>query len=263
MKRWFKQKKVYVWLVLTALVLGLGTFCYYAYQQHHFEQETAEKQELALKTMKQKEAQSTKQQAKKASNPSDKKEVKDAKKAKEAQEAQEQAYEKAKGKQQFSVDPSKVDYSGKDVKPLTVKSMEKVNAVQVIQSVGVGTIEIPRIGLKLPILEGISQENLSVGAGTMKAGQVLKQGNFVLAGHYMTDKGLLFGGIQQVKVGDQIVVTYQSEQATYQVTETKVISKDDGYVTFDSEGDGILTLLTCDRPAVHTPNRFMVRAVCK
>lgn len=260
MKQWFKQKKVYVWLVLTSLVIGLGTFCYHAYQQHHFEQETAEKQELALKTMKQKEAKGTKQQAKKALNSSDKKEVKDAKKAKEAQE---QAYEKSKGKQQFSVDPSKVDYSGKDVKPLTVKSMEKVNAVQVIQSVGVGTIEIPRIGLKLPILEGISQENLSVGAGTMKAGQVLKQGNFVLAGHYMTDQGLLFGGIQQVKAGDQIVVTYQSEQATYQVTETKVISKDDGYVTFDSEGNGILTLLTCDRPAVHTPNRFMVRAVCK
>lgn len=260
MKQWFKQKKAYVWIVLTALTVGLGTFCYYAYQQHHFEQETAEKQELALKTMKQKEAQSTKQQTKKASNPSDKKEVKDAKKVKEAQK---QAYEKAKGKPSISVDSSKVDYSGKDVKPLTVKSMEKVNAVQVIQSVGVGTIEILRIGLKLPILEGISQENLSVGAGTMKAGQVLKQGNFVLAGHYMTDQGLLFGGIQQVKVGDQIVVTYQSEQATYQVTETKVISKDDGYVTFDSEGDGILTLLTCDRPAVHTPNRFMVRAVCK
>ncbi|HIB1900628.1 TPA: class A sortase [Enterococcus faecium] len=254
MKQWFKQKKVYVWIVLTALTVGVGTFCYYAYQQHYFEQETAEKQELALKTMEQKEAHDTNQQAKKMSNPSDKK---------DAKKAQEQAYEKAKGKQQFSVDSSKVDYSGKDVKPLTVKSMEKVNAVKVIQSVGVGTIEIPRIGLKLPILEGISQENLSVGAGTMKAGQVLKQGNFVLAGHYMTDRGLLFGGIQQVKVGDQIVITYQSEQATYQVTETKVISKDDGYVTFDSEGDGILTLLTCDRPVVHTPNRFMVRAVCQ
>lgn len=254
MKQWFKQKKVYVWIVLTALTVGVGMFCYYAYQQHHFEQETAEKQELALKTMEQKEIQDTNQQAKKKSNPSDKK---------DAKKAQEQAYEKVKGKQQFSVDSSKVDYSGKDVKPLTVKSMEKVNAVKVIQSVGVGTIEIPRIGLKLPILEGISQENLSVGAGTMKAGQVLKQGNFVLAGHYMPDQGLLFGGIQQVKAGDQIVVTYQSEQATYQVTETKVISKDDGYVTFDSEGDGILTLLTCDRPAVHTPNRFMVRAVCK
>lgn len=253
MKQWFKQKKVYVWIVLTSLTVGLGTFCYYAYQQHHFEKEMSEKQELALKTMEEKEAQDT-------SNPSDKNEGKIAKKVKESQE---QAYEKAKGKQQFSVDSSKVDYSGKDVQPLTVESMEKVDAEKVIQSVGVGTIEIPRIGLKLPILEGVSQENLSVGAGTMKPNQVLGEGNFALAGHYMMDQGLLFGGIQQVKAGDQIVVTYQSEQATYQVTETKVISKDDGYVTFDSEGDGILTLLTCDRPAVHTPNRFMVRAVCQ
>lgn len=249
MKKWLKNRKVQAALVGIFFLLGIGTFAYYTYQQHHFDEITEEKQEIAMRAMKhKKQMPSSRQAITKSSRAAAAK-----KKSKLPQDLFSKIHSEA-------VDVSQADYSGKDVKPLTMEAMEKVNAVKVVESLGVGTIEIPSIGMKLPILEGVSQSNLSVGAGTMKAGQELKKRNFALAGHYMTNAGLLFGGIKNVNPGDLIQVVYRSEQATYKVTKTKAISKEDGYVTFDSEGDGLLTLITCDHAVVGTNNRFMVRA---
>lgn len=155
-----------------------------------------------------------------------------------------------------------IDYSGKTVRPLTVEAMKQVDAEKVVTHYGAGTIEIPSIGLKLPILEGMTQENLSVGAGTMKPNQVLGQGNFALAGHYMTNAGLLFGGIKNVHQGDLIQLTYQNQLrlVAYRVTEVKRITKDQGQVISDSQGTGLLTLITCDSSVAGTNGRLMVRA---
>lgn len=249
MKKWLSNRKVQAALVGILFLLGIGTFAYYTYQQHHFDELTEEKQETAIRVMKQKEQSSTNHKAAAESSRA----AADIKKSKLPKELFSKIHPEV-------VDVSRADYTGKDVKPLTVEAMEKVNAVKVVESLGVGTIEIPSISMKLPILEGVSQSNLSVGAGTMKAGQELKKRNFALAGHYMTNAGLLFGGIKNVKPGDLIQLVYQNEQSTYKVTKTQVISKDDGYVTFDSEGEGLLTLITCDRAVIGTNNRFMVRA---
>lgn len=94
----------------------------------------------------------------------------------------------------------------------------------------------------------------------MKSGQRVRKGNFALAGHYMTSSGLLFGGINQLERKDQIYLTYKKEQAVYEVIETKVISEKAGSVIFDSQGDKLLTLITCDRAIRGTHRRFMVRA---
>ena len=54
-----------------------------------------------------------------------------------------------------------------------------------------GAIAIPKVNLYLPILLGLSDDSLSTGAGTMRKNQVMGQGNYPLAGHYMTAKGVL------------------------------------------------------------------------
>ncbi|HHD1574862.1 TPA: sortase [Enterococcus faecium] len=153
------------------------------------------------------------------------------------------------------------DYVGKDVKPLTVEAMKKVDAEKVISNFGMGTIQIPSIGMNLPILEGMSQENLSVGAGTMKPNQELGKGNFTLAGHYMTNAGLLFGGIKNVKKNDPVQVTYKNKTINFKVVKIEHITAEDNQVIFDSEGNGILTLITCDSSVDGTNGRLMVRAV--
>ncbi|HIB1875577.1 TPA: sortase domain-containing protein [Enterococcus faecium] len=47
----------------------------------------------------------------------------------------------------------------------------------------------------------------------------------------------------------------------FKVTKVKQITAEDNQVIFDSEGNGILTLITCDSSVAGTDGRLMVRAV--
>ncbi|GMC03538.1 hypothetical protein K5E_26430 [Enterococcus thailandicus] len=239
-----RRSIVSVLIVSICLLLGIGGLSFYAYsnyQQDHFDKVTETVQSKALDEMKKKERIIT-------SN------------SKENTIEIAGSTTENSSTNNLSVDRKKVDYSGKNVKTLTLEDMKKVNPEKIISSFGVGRIEIVNIGMFLPILEGVSQENLSVGAGTMKANQQLGRGNFALAGHYMIDAGLLFGGIKNVTVGSGIYVTYYSDMAYYTVTEVKHITKHDGEVVLDSQGEGILTLITCDSSIDGTAGRYMVRA---
>lgn len=156
------------------------------------------------------------------------------------------------------------DYSGADIRTLTPEDLQKVDATQQVNQYGAGLLEIPSIGLKLPILEGMTQANLSVGAGTAKANQTVGKGNFVLLGHYMTNRGVLFGGIRYVQNGNIIKVNYQNGQAEYEVTDIKVINKSEVQYMEDPKDDSkLLTLITCDSSREGTPNRLIVQAKLK
>lgn len=237
---------------LTLIIIGgIGSYIYYSHLQQELDQGVQTAQEEAYQQMQ-------RNQPTEASNGrSDEKNDGSQREAAVSASNQQQSQLPRNGFKKVDKD---VDYTGKDVKPLTVEDMKRVNAKKVIASFGVGTIEIPSIGMKLPILEGMSQENLSVGAGTMKPGQVLGKGNFALAGHYMTNAGLLFGGIKNVQVGDRITVQYQSSKAIFQVKNVQHIIQNEGQVISDAQGDGILTLITCDGAIEGTSGRVMVRA---
>lgn len=219
-----------------AVVLGLGTYFYFHFQQKGFEQATQTVQSSAFKAMQEKEKSNIGPQETQGTNTND------------------------EGKSQISGQEAKVDYKGKDVKPLTLGAMKKVNVKKVVTNFGAGTIEIPDIGMKLPVLEGISQQNLSVGAGTMKPNQTLGKGNFALAGHYMTNTGLLFGGLKNVREGEQVFIEYKGACAAYLITSVQHITKENSQVISDTEGTGILTLITCDSATDGTSGRLMIRA---
>lgn len=155
------------------------------------------------------------------------------------------------------------DYSGSDIDTLRPGDLN-VDATNLIQQYGVGMLEIPSIGMELPILEGITQANLSVGVGTVKPNQQLGKGTFALLGHYMTNRGLLFGGLKYVSIGDEIHITYYNESATYIVQESRIIHQSEGQYMYDEvDGSHWLTLLTCDGSRIGTDNRLMVRATLK
>lgn len=158
----------------------------------------------------------------------------------------------------------KADYSAADVKTLTPRDLQKVDAAQQINQYGAGLLEIPAISLRLPILEGMTQANLSVGAGTAKVDQQPGKGNFVLLGHYMTNRGILFGGLRYVQKGNVVRVTYHDKQAEYEVIDTKLVHKSEFQYMEDPKGDEkILTLITCDSSREGTPNRLIVQAKLK
>lgn len=152
------------------------------------------------------------------------------------------------------------DYSGDDVEDLRPQNLS-IDSNDLINKYGVGIIRIPTIGLELPILEGMTQANLSIGAGTVKPNQRIGRGNFALLGHYMTNSGLLFGGLKNVSVGDQVEITFYGKTATYEVQETRIIHQSEGQYMLDSpEEPHYLTLLTCDGSRAGTDYRLMVRA---
>lgn len=110
----------------------------------------------------------------------------------------------------------------------------------------IGTITCEAIGLDTVILEGDTEELLKLGAGTMKPNQEVGKGNYALAGHNMNNRHLLFGSLRYAEVGMTVTVTAYDKQATYTITTIQTVSPNAGYLIEDTEGEGLLTLVTCN-----------------
>jgi sortase A len=122
----------------------------------------------------------------------------------------------------------------------------------------IGRIEIPRIGLKTMILEGVSQRTLALAVGHIP-GTALPggAGNVGLAGHRDT----FFRGLRGIRPGDKIVLTTLDGSYEYQVKSCEVVTPRDTQVLADS-GEPALTLVTC-YPFHYigsAPERFIVHA---
>lgn len=109
----------------------------------------------------------------------------------------------------------------------------------------VASIAIPSVSIRLPIFKGISNENLLYGAGTMKEGQVLGEGNYALASHHSDQPELLFTPLENVTEGADIYVTDLSDVYTYTVTSKRTVAPTEVEVIDDVPGSTLITLVTC------------------
>lgn len=121
----------------------------------------------------------------------------------------------------------------------------------------VGAIIINDLNMLLPIIKGTNTQNLLVGATTVNNEQEMGNGNYVLAGHHMRDKSLLFGPLLQIKTGTLIQLTDKEFIYSYEVTNTKLVHENDISVLEDTE-DPVITLITCNVSGVNTVNRVIV-----
>jgi len=119
-------------------------------------------------------------------------------------------------------------------------------------------LTIPRLGLTVPVLEGVDAAALDRGAGhipeTASPGQ---PGNVGIAGH----RDGFFRGLKDVRVGDEIRLETHRELAVYVVEKTWVVEPEDLSVLEPTSGASI-TLVTCF-PFYYVgaaPRRFIVRA---
>lgn len=108
-----------------------------------------------------------------------------------------------------------------------------------------GKLAIPSVDLYLPIVKGVSNIALSVGAGTMKPDQQLGRGNYALAGHDMTDTGILFAPLARVKIDQDIYLTNLKHIYVYRVTRKKKIAPEQTTIIDDVAGQKLVTLITC------------------
>ncbi|MNJ36191.1 class D sortase [Paenibacillus fonticola] len=125
---------------------------------------------------------------------------------------------------------------------------------------GIGTIIIDAIDLKLPILEGATKQNLKHAAAHMSETAPIGQtGNAAIAAHRSRTTGKLFNRLDEVDVGDEIIVRSQGQKYVYSVYDITVVKPTDVSV-LESDGlDSILTLITCE-PLVNPTHRLIVHA---
>lgn len=123
----------------------------------------------------------------------------------------------------------------------------------------VGQLRVPAGGLDLPIGIGVSNAVLVRGAGTLKADQQMGQGNYALAGHYMTAKRLLFSPLKGVRQGDSIYLTDKRQTYHYKVTRVQVVDRHQIDVIDDVPGKRLVTLVTCASARRGEPKRLVVR----
>ncbi|GGH40795.1 class D sortase [Paenibacillus segetis] len=124
----------------------------------------------------------------------------------------------------------------------------------------IAIIKIAKIDLKLPVLEGATKENMSHAATHMIETTPLgKIGNAAISAHRAHKKGRLFNRLNEVELGDEIIIEMKNETFKYSVYKISRVKPTDVSVLNRNKKDKILTLITCD-PLINPTMRLIVQA---
>lgn len=107
-------------------------------------------------------------------------------------------------------------------------------------------IKIPAIKLLMPVLKGMTDENLRYAAATFDNGVVPGgAGNYSLAGHRSYTYGRMFNRLDELAPGHLIEITVKEETFTYRVTESFIVNPEDTWVLKSDSSKNTITLVTC------------------
>ena len=124
-----------------------------------------------------------------------------------------------------------------------------------------GLIEIPKIGVRLPIYHGTNESDLVRGAGHMEGTSLPVGGESThcgIAGHRGLPSAKLFSDLDQMQRGDVIYLNILGELLVYQVDLISVVLPYELDYMSVIEGEDYLTLVTCTPYGVNT-HRLLVR----
>ncbi len=109
-----------------------------------------------------------------------------------------------------------------------------------------GTIEIPKTGIKYPVLDKVTTKSIQVAVAYYYGPGLNKVGNTTIVGHNYRN-GAFFGKNKQLKVGDAIYITDNSgEKVKYTIYKTYTTTETDAeYLTRDTKGAREISLSTC------------------
>ena len=124
-----------------------------------------------------------------------------------------------------------------------------------------GYVQIPKIGVELPIYHGTSEETLDKGVGHL-LGTSLPVGGIgthsVLTGHSGLAGTRMFSDLDQLKVGDVFYVRVLDETHAYMIMDINtVLPEDTSKLEIDPQRESV-TLVTCTPFGVNT-HRLLVR----
>ncbi len=124
------------------------------------------------------------------------------------------------------------------------------------QGTGVmGSIEIPKIGVDLPIYHGTDDDVLSNGIGHLEGTSLPVGGastHCVLTGHRGLPNSKLFTRLDEIKENDLFYLNIFGETLAYKVNQIEVIEPDEVDKLHIQEGKDLVSLITCTPYGLNT-----------
>jgi sortase A len=122
-------------------------------------------------------------------------------------------------------------------------------------------LEINKINLKLPVLEGVTEDNLKISVskyiGTAQPGNI---GNFAIAGHRSYTYGKQFNRLNEIEIGDKLKVITPKDTYTYKVNKKFIVSPENVWVLDNIHDKRMITLTTC-HPIRKATHRLIVQGI--
>ena len=124
-------------------------------------------------------------------------------------------------------------------------------------------VEIPKIGVMLPIYHSVSRDVLYKGVGHLPETSLPVGGestHCVLAGHSGMNHARLFTDLPKLEIGDEFHIHVYDEKLTYTVDQIKPVIPTDTRDLTIAEGKDYVTLITCVPVGVNS-HRLLVRGI--
>ena len=125
----------------------------------------------------------------------------------------------------------------------------------------VGYLEIPGIGLRLPVYLGTDEAVLQMGAGVLEGSSLPVGGadtHTVITGHCGLPNATLFTHLDRLTIGDEVVLYVLGETMYYEVSAVEIVSPYEMEALSVRSGEDLCTLVTCTPYGINS-HRLLVR----
>ena len=136
-----------------------------------------------------------------------------------------------------------------------------MNTLNIAGDEMMGSVEIPKINIKIPIYHTTEEEVLNTGAGHLEGSSLPVGGantHAVISAHRGLPSASLFTDLDQLKEGDHFLIHVLNETLCYEVDKISVVKPEDTSALAVEDGQDLVTLLTCTPYGVNT-ERLLVR----
>ena len=124
-----------------------------------------------------------------------------------------------------------------------------------------GTVEIPKINIRLPIYHTTDEEVLEKAAGHLEGSSLPIGGestHAVISAHRGLPSASLFTDLDLLEIGDHFLIHVLDETLCYEVDQILTVEPDETEALQVEDGEDLVTLLTCTPYGVNT-HRLLVR----
>ena len=136
-----------------------------------------------------------------------------------------------------------------------------MNTLNIAGDEMMGSVEIPKINIKIPIYHTTEEDVLNKGAVHLEGSSLPVGGantHAVISAHRGLPSASLFTDLDQMKVGDHFLLHVLDETLCYEVDKISVVKPEDTSALAVEDGQDLVTLLTCTPYGVNT-ERLLVR----